>query len=437
MRVANRFRLLAIGYWLLAFGCVTPCFGEERFPPPDFTTSYQIPTPTTPAARAHVYEILDCTVLAAALALAAFLVFKKRSRRGVFWLMLFSVAYFGFWRKGCVCPIGAIQNVTEALATRAFVIPTAVLVFFFLPLIFALFFGRTYCSCVCPHGALQDAVLARPVKVPPWLSHALGLLPYIYLGAGVLFAATGSAYIICEYDPFVALFRRDGSAGILALSGIIVLLALFIGRPYCRFLCPYGALLRILSQLSRWRAKIYPDRCIDCHLCDESCPFGAIHKTTPPAPGAHAEGKGRFVALLILLPLLMLGCGWFGSRLAAPFSRLHWTVRLADQIRLEEDNPAMEQTDHSKAFRKTGLSNESLYQDADAVYQRIKIGSWLFGAWVGLVVGLKLLSLSVPRRYTEYEADRGLCVACARCFEYCPGEKGLLDPNLKAKPSTQ
>ena len=333
-------------------------------------------------------------------------------------------------------------------------------VFFFLPLVLALFFGRTYCAAVCPHGALQDAVLAKPVTVPPWLSHALGLLAYIYLGLAVLFAVTGSAYIICEYDPFIALFRRCGGASILLISAVFVLLSVFVGRPYCRFLCPYGAILRILAQFSRWRVKIYPDRCIDCHLCDESCPYGAIHKTTAglgqtanfQTAGNWCQspaGKGRVLAFAALLPLLVILGGWFGSRLAGPLSHLDSTVRLADRIRLEESNPELgqassrsasqdlvpteEMSDRSKAFERTGQAHEELYSEAAAVYSRFKDGSWWLGAWVGLVVGLKLLTLALPRRYSEYEADRSLCVACARCFAYCPGEKGLLDPNIRAR----
>ena len=429
-----------IGPWLLALGlaCALPaglCQAEERFPPPEFTSSgYQIPQPTTPPPRAHFYETLDSLMLALALGLATYFVFRRRSRRGVFWLMLFSVAYFGFWRKGCVCPIGAIQNVAEAALGPGLVLPVVVAVFFFLPLVAALFFGRTYCAAVCPHGALQDAVLARPVTVAPWLSEALGLLAYFYLGLAVLFAVTGSAYIICEYDPFIALFRRCGSANILFISAFFVLLAVFIGRPYCRFLCPYGAILRILSQFSRWRVKIYPDRCIECHLCDGSCPYGAIHKTSvvqEAAPGV--AGKGRVLASAALLPLLVVLGGWFGDRLAGPLSHMDSTVRLADRIRLEESGQADEQTDPSKAFRRTGQAPEELYADAAAVYSRFKVGSWWFGAWAGLVVGLKLLTLAWPRRYTEYEADRSLCFACARCFAYCPGEKGLLDPSIRSK----
>ena len=142
-------------------------------------------------------------MLAASLGVATWLVLGKRSRRGWWRCPCSRWLYFGFYRKGCVCAIGSLQNVALALGDSGYAVPVGVLAFFVLPLAFALFAGRTFCSGVCPHGALQDLVLLKPVKVPAWLEQGLSILPFIYLGAGVLFAATGSAFIICQYDPFI------------------------------------------------------------------------------------------------------------------------------------------------------------------------------------------------------------------------------------------
>jgi NosR/NirI family nitrous oxide reductase transcriptional regulator len=267
---------------LLAAGAETQ--GEIRFPPPEFETGYQFPETTTPAPQAVWREYLDAGVLVFALLLASHLVFVRRSRRAAFVLMIAALLYFGFVRDGCICPIGAIQNVTLTVFDSSYAIPIAAAVFFVVPLVFTLFCGRVFCGAVCPLGAIQDAVLIHPVTVPRWLESGLRLLAYAYLGAAVLFAATGSAFIICRYDPFVGFFRMGGNWNILLVGVCLLLIGLFIGRPYCRFLCPYGVILRNLSRLSKRRVTITPSECIQCRLCENACPFGAIREPTGDWP---------------------------------------------------------------------------------------------------------------------------------------------------------
>jgi NAD-dependent dihydropyrimidine dehydrogenase PreA subunit len=369
-------------------------------------------------------QVVDVVLLAAALGLAVWLVFRRRSRRGVVLLGIACLAYFGFVREGCVCAIGSIQNVALALADPGYAIPLAALAFFLLPLGVALFFGRAFCAAVCPQGAIQDLVLVRPLKVPGWLDHGLRLLAYAYLGLGVLLAATGSAFVICEYDPFVALFRMSGGAGILALGAGFLLLGMFIGRPYCRWLCPYGALLGLAAFFSRRRVTITPDVCTQCRLCEASCPFGSIRK--PPAPDAprpdRAAGRRRLLAILLLAPVLLAGGAVLGHRLGAPLSKLHPTMRLADHVRLDEAGELSEPGDDVTAFRASGEPVEDLYARAGQVARRTARGGAWLGALLGLVVVIKLFALSLGRRQADYEAERISCVACARCYDYCPQE---------------
>ena len=251
---------------------------EQRFPPPEFETGHQLPTTTTPGPRALGLEYVDLAVLAAALTLSTWLIHKKRSRKTVIGLSIFSLLYFGFWRKGCICAIGSVQNVSLGLFNPGYAVPLTVIGFFVLPLLFSLFVGRAFCAGVCPHGAIQDLVLIKPLKVPRWLEHGLSVLPFIYLGAGVLFAATGSAFIICQYDPFVPIFRMSGRTLMVLSGAALLLLGMFVGRPYCRFLCPYGALLKLGASFSRRRVRVTPDYCTQCRLCEASCPFGAMRE---------------------------------------------------------------------------------------------------------------------------------------------------------------
>ncbi len=161
--------------------------------PQEFLSRPEIPdyaTPTTeyPEPRGNQLEYLDTAALAAALALTSYLALVRRSRRGLFLLAVASLGWFGFWREGCVCSVGSMQNVALAAFDPTYFVSWTILAFFILPLVFTLFFGRMFCAAVCPLGALQELVTIRPVKVPAWLEHSLGLLPYVYLGAAVLFA---------------------------------------------------------------------------------------------------------------------------------------------------------------------------------------------------------------------------------------------------------
>ena len=126
--------------------------GEERYRPPELGPDYVAPRVDWPAGRAAWQQWADLAALAAALLAASYLALRARSRAMLTALMLLSLAYFGFWRGGCVCPIGAIQDVAAALADPARAIPLAVLATFLLPVAFALATGRTFCAAVCPRA---------------------------------------------------------------------------------------------------------------------------------------------------------------------------------------------------------------------------------------------------------------------------------------------
>jgi NAD-dependent dihydropyrimidine dehydrogenase PreA subunit len=240
---------------------------------------YVTPDVQKPKPRAYWLEVLDVVLLAAAMGASFWLVVRRRSRYAALGLTIASLAYFGFYREGCICPIGSIQNVSVALTDPGYAIPMVVTAIFFLPLLAALFVGRAFCGGVCPLGAMQELVVLRPVRVPRRLDRALGLLKYVYLGLAVILAIQPSIardFVICRFDPFVGFFRRDGFAHMMAIGGGFLVLGMFVGRPYCRYLCPYGGLLAWVSRLAPRGVTITPGRELDCGLCADACPYGAI-----------------------------------------------------------------------------------------------------------------------------------------------------------------
>jgi len=209
---------------------------------------------------------------------------------------------------------------------------------------------------------------------------------------------------------------------------------MFVGRPYCRFLCPYGVLLRLMSRFSKWKVTITPEDCVQCHLCQESCPFGAIETPTPEniATSSLQRDKIKLATLFLLLPILVAAGGFLVSNMSIPFSRMHADIRLAERIFMEDTEQVLDTIDETDAFRATGKPIEQLYLDADSIRHDFTTGGWMLGGFLGLVIGAKLIRLSLYRRRTDYQAHRAYCLACGRCYEYCP----VHQEKIKADTST-
>ncbi len=242
---------------------------------------YVTPDVQRPSPREYWLEVLDVVLLAVAMGIAVWLVVKRRSRKSELALTAACLGYFGFYREGCICPIGSIQNVALSLADPTYKIPMVVTAIFFLPLIVAVFYGRAFCGGVCPLGAIQELVVLKPIQVPRKLDDALGLLKYGYLGIAILLAVQpwiARDFLICRFDPFVGFFRREGFAHMMFLGAGFLVVGTVVGRPYCRYLCPYGGLLAWCSRLARRGVSITPNKELDCGLCTTACPYGAIKK---------------------------------------------------------------------------------------------------------------------------------------------------------------
>ena len=270
-------------------------------------------------------------------------------------------------------------------------------------------------------------MLIKPVAVPPWLESALGVVPYLFLGAGLIYAGTGTGFVICRYDPFVPFFRLSGSVFILTVGAVFLLVGMFVGRPYCRFLCPYGGLLRLASLASKWRVRVTPDTCTQCRLCEQSCPFGAMREPVPPPANPKWLGaeRRRLAWLLALLPALVLGGAWAASKLSPAAAQLHPTVALAERYVRQQSHPVQYglMTPEALSLQRAADNPSAILAAAADLRRRFDLAGLLFGGWIGLVVGLKLLALAVRQSRTDYEPDRAACFACARCFTACPNER--------------
>ena len=414
-------------------GCWGIAQAQNRFPKPDFESGYQYPDLQYAVPNETLWVILDLLLLVAQMGIVTWALYKRHTRGPIFWVSLISVGYFGFFREGCVCSIGSIQNIALALVDDSYHLPLTVLLFFLLPILFAFLFGRVFCAGVCPFGALQELVNVKNYRISEAISAALKVIPWLYLIFAVLYAVTRSQFIICQFDPFIGIFRLGGDMGLILFGALLLVMSIFTGRPFCRFLCPYGALLSLFSSVSIWKIKLTRKSCINCELCHNSCPVDAIR---PPYANklkeSRSTGVRRLLAYFVVLPVMIIA-GALLMRMASPnLSRAHKDVRLYDQVIQHEAQPEEELSLELEAFYGQGRSVEEITALYEAKVTEYRFWCTIAGALMGLVIGLALIRLSVKRSRKQYEINHANCVACGQCFNYCPQNKQM---NESHKPS--
>lgn len=191
------------------------------------------------------------------------------------------------------CPIGALQHAAaEARLTVhgggswVSVLPYYVLGSLFL---FGVTLGRFMCGWLCPFGWLQDLlgrVQRRKLRLPAWT----GYLRYVFLVGLVL---------VVPYYTSVQWFSKVCPQGALqggllqplldpSLRGGIgawwwfkeamlvgwLVAFLFLQRPFCRLMCPLGAIFALFYGFSALQFRLDPGQCVDCGLCQRVCPAG-------------------------------------------------------------------------------------------------------------------------------------------------------------------
>lgn len=186
-----------------------------------------------------------------------------------------------------ICPFGGVVTIYQYISTGRFVqhIHEASFALMVIGMFLAVLFGPVFCGWVCPLGTVQEWVSSVGKKffkrrfnhfVPSRLDVGLRYIRYIVL-AWVLYmtAATGKL-VFAEYDPYHALFNLWSSE--VAVSGIVILavtlvLALFVERPWCKYACPYGAVLGITNLFRVFSIRRSESTCKADGACSILCPM--------------------------------------------------------------------------------------------------------------------------------------------------------------------
>ncbi len=185
------------------------------------------------------------------------------------------------WAEG-LCPLGGLETLPYLIRSGVYLehissfnigIMTALI-------IITLLFGRMFCSYICPLGALQEwfgnlgKKMGLQKELPEQLENLLNKLKYVVLV--VILAGTYSVaeLVFRRYDPFYALLHLVSPAlnASFLILGLTFLGSIFISRLWCRYLCPIGAMVKVLSFFSLVKLVRDEESCINCNLCNRACP---------------------------------------------------------------------------------------------------------------------------------------------------------------------
>jgi polyferredoxin len=152
----------------------------------------------------------------------------------------------------------------------------------------SLFLRKAFCGWLCPIGTISEwlwqggrELVHRTVALPRWADIPLRGLKYLLLGlflyaiarmsAADLIAFMTTPYGLVADVKMLNFFRGLGEASALVIAGLLVL-SMFVKNAWCRYLCPYGALMGLLALVSPARIRRDPSACIDCGKCAKACP---------------------------------------------------------------------------------------------------------------------------------------------------------------------
>lgn len=273
-------------------------------------------------------------------------------------------------------PIAGLMNFKYFLLTgKVPAVHPAAMFLFMAFVLMSLLVKKAFCSWLCPVGTLSEylhklgrKVFGRNLRLPKWADIALRGLKYLLLGFFLFVIGGMSTQMLLGFmstpygliaDVKMLNFFRDMSLTAAVVIALLMLLSMLVQNFWCRYLCPYGALLGLVSLLSTVKIRRDKDACIDCAKCARVCPANlpvdrlvqirsaecsacmacvaacpaenALQFALPPRRSAAAEQRWYRRAISPLALAGILAYIFFGLVLWARATN-HWQTLVPDEV---------------------------------------------------------------------------------------------------------
>ncbi len=186
-----------------------------------------------------------------------------------------------------ICPFGGVETLYNLFTVGNYIknISISSVIILGLSIFLSILFGPVICGWVCPLGSLQEWVgnLGRKIFRNKYnhfvnlkIDTILRFLRYFILIWVIYVTARSGTLIFKNIDPYFALFNfftGEVAPTALLILSLTIIGSLFIERPWCKYACPYGAVLGISNKFRIFKIKRDQQTCINCKKCDRVCPM--------------------------------------------------------------------------------------------------------------------------------------------------------------------
>ncbi len=219
--------------------------------------------------------------------IAVFLLLRKgkitpRLRKG---LLIGAVVLFGIILGADPSPMGTVKDAIVLFGQTRVIFPPRMVAFVLMLAGGILLANKFLCAWGCQFGTLQDLIfrlnrdsrdrkgILPQVKVPFVLSNTVRITFFIFI---IIAAILWVLDVVNPIDPF-KIFKPEflGITGIVSVS-LLLIASLFVYRPWCHFLCPYGLVGWLVEKISINRIHVDYESCIACDACSKACPSTAM-----------------------------------------------------------------------------------------------------------------------------------------------------------------